>query len=60
MQYLYITLLLVACGKYRKLTKTTENYRKLTENYRNELKIFQETINNDLQKLRLYKNVLAW
>jgi len=32
-----------AYGKYRKLTKTTENNRKLTENYRNQLKIFQET-----------------
>jgi len=38
----------------------TENYRKLTENYGNQLKIFQETINNDLQNVRLYKNVLAW
>jgi len=27
-----------ACGKYRKVTKTTENNRKLTENYRNQPK----------------------
>jgi len=29
--YINVVLLSVACGKYRKLTKTTENYRKLTE-----------------------------
>jgi len=40
-------------------SKTNENYRKLTENYRNQLKIFQETINNDLQKLRLYKKCFS-
>ena len=48
-----------ACGKYRKLTKTTENLPKTTEINRNQLKILQETINNDLQNVRLYKNVLA-
>ena len=36
-----------ACGKYRKLTKTNQ---KLTENYRNQLKIFQESINNKFAK----------
>jgi len=32
---------------------------KTTENYRNQLKILQETINTDLQNVRLYKKCFS-
>jgi len=49
----------MACGKYRKLSKTTENYRKLIENYRKQPKTtenFQRNyLNNDFENEHLYK-----